>query len=130
VKLSVRKKHHLSRSNKNVHFIGNNTLRRQGGGRPKKWLDIENFIDNRVRYYWECGAPLTSEQLLLLGQQYVDSSKNIDAIQRFVEGKRNTLRKFVSRVLIRRHWSVRKISISQSVPVDWRKMAEDNSTRI
>jgi hypothetical protein len=32
--------------------------------------------------------------------------------------------------LIRRHWSVRKISISQSVPVDWRKKAEDNSTRI
>jgi hypothetical protein len=105
-------------------------LGHQGGGRPKKWLDIENFIDNRVRYYWECGAPLTSKQLLLLVQQYVISSKNIDAIQVFVEGKRNTMSKFLSRVLKRRHWSARKISISQSVPVDWRKKAEDNSTRI
>jgi hypothetical protein len=66
-----------------------------------------------VCYYWESGTPLTSEQLLVLVEQHVISSKNQDAINLFVEGKRNTMHKFVSHVLKRNQWSVRKISILQ-----------------
>jgi hypothetical protein len=47
-----------------------------------------------------------------------------------VKGKQNTFHKFMSRVLKRNQWSVRKITISQSVPVDWRQKAEMNSARI
>ncbi len=52
------------------------------------------------------------------------------AINTFVNGKRNTLNRHGQRVLQRNHFSVRKISISQSVLVDWRQKAESNASRI
>jgi len=130
VKLNTRKKYNLSRSNADVCFIGNKTMRRPGGGRPKKWTNLETFIDQKVRHYWECGAPITSEQLHLLVQQHLTNSNDNEAVKLFVNGKRNTLTKFISRTLRRNNWSIRKITISQSVPVDWRKKAEQNSARI
>ena len=130
VKLNTHKKYNLSRSNADVCFIGNKTMRRPGGGRPKKWTNLETFIDQKVRHYWECGAPITSEQLHLLVQQHLTNSNDNEAVKLFVNGKRNTLTKFISRTLRRNNWSIRKITISQSVPVDWRKKAEQNSARI
>ncbi len=120
----------MSRSDDNAYFIGKGTARQPGGGRPKKWVELEVFIDSKIRYYWECGAPLTSEQLQFLVQQHISADDNPQALKTFVEGKRNTLQKFISRVLKRNRWSVRKISISQSIPVDWRQKAEENSARI
>jgi len=117
VKLNTRKKYNLSRSNADVCFIGNKTM-------------LETFIDQKVRHYWECGAPITSEQLHLLVQQHLTNSNDNEAVKLFVNGKRNTLTKFISRTLRRNNWSIRKITISQSVPVDWRKKAEQNSARI
>ena len=63
-------------------------------------------------------------------QQHISADDNPQALKTFVEGKRNTLQKFISRVLKRNRWSVRKISILQSIPVDWRQKAEENSARI
>ncbi len=40
-----------------------------------------------------------------------------------VQGKRSTLNRYVQRVLASNQFSVRKISISQSVPADWRSKA-------
>ena len=63
-------------------------------------------------------------------QQHLTNSNDNEAVKLFVNGKRNTLTKFISRTLRRNNWSIRKITISQSVPVDWRKKAEQNSARI
>jgi hypothetical protein len=130
VKLSTNKKYALSRSNNNAYFIGKDTARQPGGGRPKKWVELEAFIDMKIRYYWECGAPITSEQLHFLVQQHLYADNNRHALKTFVEGKRKTLQKFISHVLKRNRWSVQKISISQSVPVDWRQKAEENNARV
>jgi hypothetical protein len=130
VKLNTRKKYNLSRTNNAVCFIGNKTIRHPGGGRPKKWFSLEDFIDQTVRYYWECGVPITLEQLKMLVQQHITASKDTEGIKLFIEGKRNTLVKYISHTLKRNHWSGRKNSISRSVPVDWCKKAEENSTRI
>ena len=48
----------------------------------------------------------------------------------FVSGKRDTLQKFISRTLQRNNWSVYKMTISQSIPVDWRIKSEQNCARI
>jgi hypothetical protein len=57
-------------------------------------------------------------------QQHLTNSNDNEAVELFVNGKRNILTKFISRTLRRKNWSIRKITISQSVPVDWRKKAE------
>jgi hypothetical protein len=129
--LSTSKKYALSGSNcSRAYYISRTTNRRPGGGRPRKWQEREEFINGKIRYYWECGAPLTSEQLQALIQQHISSNYSDAAVDTFVKGKRNMLHKFVSLVLERHQWSVRKISISQSIPVDWRMKAKMNSARI
>jgi hypothetical protein len=69
-------------------------------------------------------VPLTSEQLQGLIQQHISSKCNDAAVDTFVKVKQNTLELFISHVLERNQWSVQKILILQSVPVDWRMMAE------
>ena len=100
-------------------FIGNNTQRRDGAGRKKKWNDLETFIVETVQRSWECGAPMTPEQLQHVVMQHVKKENNTRAVDQFVNGKRNTFNKFIQRVLKRNNFSVRKMTISQSVPVDW-----------
>jgi hypothetical protein len=116
--------------NNQYDFISNTTQRREGGGRRKEWSDLETYIIDKVRKSWECGAPLTPEQLQYAVMKHVKQENNKDAINLFLHGKRNTFQKFIQRVLKRNNFSVRRISISQSVPVDWRRKAEENTMRI
>jgi len=39
------------------------------------------------------------------------------------------LQKFIARTLKKNKWSVQKITISQSIPVDWRTKSEENAAR-
>lgn len=112
-------------------FISNNTFRQPGAGRPHKYKDLEDFIVNTVKQAWESGAPMTPEQLhyavlrhckamVMVEEQYFD----------IIDGNRNSLNRYVQRVLERNKFSVRKISISQSIPSDWRSKAEANAAWI
>jgi len=82
------------------------TERRPGGGRPRKWTELEECINQKIRYYWECGAPLTSEQLQGIIWQHIISNCDAAAVNTFVEGKPNTLHKFISCLLRKNQWSV------------------------
>jgi len=127
--LSTAKKVSLG-ERKDFYFIGNKTRSRPGGGRPHKWICVEQFIVQKVRQSWECGVPLTPEQLHHLVLQHVKEQGDKETTDAFLNGKRATLNKYVARVLARNNFSVRKISISQSVPPDWRQKAEENAARI
>ena len=83
-----------------------------------------------MQHKWECGAPITPEQLQHMVMHHIKNSNDAPAIDLFINGKRNTFNKFIQRVLKRNKFSVRNISISQSVPVDWRSKAEHNTMRI
>jgi len=120
----------MSKIDKNVSFISRRTSRREGGGRPRKWVAIETFISETARRMWESGAPLTPEQLHHCVIKFAKSNGDKVVTDFCVHGKRNTFNKFVRRVLVRNRFSVRKMSISQSVPVDWRSKAEQNTSRI
>jgi len=87
---------------------------------------LEAFIVEKVKYHWDCGTPLTSQQLQHLVQQKIINDNETYAMTQFVSGKRDTLQKFISRTLQRNNWSVRKMTISQSIPVDWRIKSEQN----
>ncbi len=84
----------MSLNNDSAYFIGKNTNYHPGGGRTKKWIAIEQFIVEKVKHYWERGAPITSKQLQFLVQQHIPSTGNKDAIQMSVKGKLNTLQNF------------------------------------
>lgn len=111
-------------------YLSTKTIRQPGGGRQKKWPEIERYIVDQAKESWEMGALLTKEQLVYRVQQHITATKNTTAIAMYVKGKPNTLQKFISRTLEKNDWSVRKITISQSVPVDWRSKAVENSARI
>lgn len=111
-------------------FISNKTLRRPGGGRPNKYKDLEHFIVETVRRCWESGAAISPEQLHHKIFKHLESVSKEDLYEDFLHGKRCTLNRYVQRVLARNKFSIRKISISQSVPTDWRSKAEDNTARI
>jgi len=57
---------------------------------------IENFINKKLKHYWEIGAPLTKEQLQCLVQQEVTGGDDACAVNMFVTGKCNTLQKFIA----------------------------------
>ena len=106
------------------HFVD------RGGGRPNKYKELEHFIVETVRRYWESGAPISPEQLHHKVLKHIDSVSEENPYEDFLHGKRSTLNRYVQRVLARNRFSIRKISISQSVPVDWRSKAEENTARI
>jgi len=66
-----------------------------------------------VQKGWKCGAPLTPEQLHYMVLKHQDTANH------FSHAKRAKLNRYVQRVLARNNFSVRKISISQSMPPDW-----------
>jgi len=83
-----------------------------------------------VRQAWERGMPLCIKQLMLMFQAHVRKDKDEEALNLYVNGKKNTANKFLHCVLKRNQYSVCKNSISQSIPVDWRVKAEENALRI
>ncbi len=111
-------------------FLTKHRSRRPGAGRPSKWPELSGFIMSKVKEGWEKGAPLTSQELLLLFQRHVNATEDLEAKKMFVDGKRNSVHQFIGRVLKANKYSIRKNSISQSVPTDWRSKAEENALRI
>jgi hypothetical protein len=111
-------------------FISNKTLCRPGGGTPNKYKELERFIIETVRRYWESGTPISPEQLHHKVLKHIDSDSKENPYEDFVHSKRSTLNCYVQRVLKRNRFSIRKIPISQRVPADWRSKAEENTARI
>lgn len=118
------------KSNGATVYLSRDTERLSRKGRPKKWNAVEDFVVLRVKKSWETGAPLTPEQLHQMVIEHLKNSPNEQAAKHFIHGKKNTTNRYIQRVLARNQYSVRKMTISQSVPVDWRTKAEENALRI
>ncbi len=67
-------------------FISNKTLRWPGGGRPNKYKELEHFIVEIVRRYWESGAPISPEQLHHKVLKHIDSVSEENPYEDFVHG--------------------------------------------
>lgn len=114
-------------------FLTKFRQRRPGGGRPVKWPDLEKYVHLKVKEAWESGMPICTDQLTVMFQRHVSQLDGEDselAISLYAKGKKNSVSKFIHRVLDRYNYSIRRNSISKSVPVDWRSKAEDNALRI
>jgi hypothetical protein len=122
--------HAKAKSLGNEFYLAKDRSRCPGGGRQPKWSDLEDFIVQKVQQAWETGMPLCTEELMMQFQVHVHDLKDPLRTQLFVNGKKNTADKFISHVLKRNQYSIRKNSILQSVPVDWRQKSEENTLRI
>jgi hypothetical protein len=118
------------KENSSSFYLTKDRSRRPGGGRKPKWLLFENFIIDEVKQAWDKGMPLCKQELLLRFQLHVKHLDDPEAVKMFVDGKDNSVRIFLKRTLSKYKYSVRKNYISQSVPVDWRSKAEENTLRI
>jgi ribosomal protein L19 len=61
-----------------------------------------------VREEWEKGMPICTKELLILFQCHVIDSKDDEAINMFVDGKKNTIQKFIGWVLKKHKYSIHK----------------------
>jgi hypothetical protein len=85
---------------------------------------------SKAKEGWEKGTLITSQELVLLFQRHVNATEDQETKKMFVNGKKNSVHQFIGRVLKANKYSIRKKSISQSVPTDWRSKADENALRI
>jgi hypothetical protein len=82
------------RTNNSVFFM-KAMSRQPGGGHPTKWNDLSEFIASKVRDEWEKGMPICTKELFVLFQHNDIHSEDDEAIKLFVDGKKNTIHKFI-----------------------------------
>jgi len=111
-------------------FLTKERSRHPGAGHPSKCQELSEFIMSKAKEGWEKGTLITSQELVLLFQRHVNATEDQETKKMFVNGKKNSVHQFIGRVLKANKYSIRKKSISQSVPTDWRSKADENALRI
>ena len=115
-------------------------LARKDSGKPRKHAEIEEFVKTTVIHRWDIGDPIGKGELAdelrarddcredfiveegdNFWQSYLDPAK---------DSAKSGLSNWMSRVLDRMGWSMRKNSIGQTVPEDWREKAEKNAAEL
>ena len=88
---------------------------------------VEQFVQER----WNSGDPATRNEVYDMLRIRDDCAQDTEFFKSmFSSGKQSCLSNFVTRCLDRIHFTVRKNSIGQKVPVNWRELALADSTKI
>lgn len=121
---SRHKKFKKASKTKDLKYISKSAIR-VGGGRHIKYLTQELFIVDAVVSAWECGNPLTKQSAYDLLISKFGHEKEIERTEwekkmAIHSGSISpALSQWVTRTLKRYNFSIRKESISQSVPKNW-----------
>lgn len=101
---------------------------------PRKHFEELQFIVNVAQKRWEEGLPIEMETLAL---KVVNNSKRLNMNSDFVksycnndEQSRKKLNVIIKRVLGKHGLTVRKKTVSQSIPKDWRTIAIQSTSKI
>jgi hypothetical protein len=108
------------KSDGNLVYISQ-SMKSIGGGRKTKYDEEEKFTIEAITYAWETGNPLSRSSVyeMLIAQFGGTESAwalTMKADSGFISA---SLSQWLTRVLERHLFSVRKESISQTVPLDW-----------
>jgi hypothetical protein len=101
-------------------------VKRVGAGRKLLYIDESNFIMTEVATAWETGNPMTRAACFhcLLVKYGPDTDRPWTKAMAIDSGTISpNLSQWLSRTLARSGYSVRKESISQSVPINWFELA-------
>ena len=92
-------------------------------------LDAEKIVMGEVVRRWEIGNPATSPEIyhLLRTKFGPDTLFHHTYLE---EKKHSTLSQWFSRLLDRKHWTIRKTTVSQKVPANWIEVAQVYSAQI
>ena len=97
---------------------------RKDKGVPRKWILENQFVANFIRRQWELGDPATRESIVTELRLDVLNRENNEFHNSYLAaGKEAQLSRFVTDVIKREGFAVRKKSIGQTVPDNWREQA-------
>ena len=112
---------------------------RVDAGKARKHQLQEEFVKKLVVERWDFGDPIGKAELTdelramdECAEEYVNANGGKNFYESYLDPKKGAsgLSNWVSRVLDRMGWSLRKNSIGQIVPPDWREQAEANAAEL
>ena len=94
----------------------------------RKWKEQNKCVEVFVQSWWNQVDPCTREEVYGMVHMRDDCAEGTGFyLKKLASGKESGLAKFLSDALDRFHFSVRKNSIGQTVPENWRELVEKNS---
>ena len=132
---SRQQKQKLSTYDKSIVYIRKDS-KTAGSGRKVKYQEQEEFIISHVIEQWETGNPLCkSSAYNILISKFGHASENYRTEWEIKMGNHSgfitpALSQWLSRVLARHHFSIRKESISQTVPTNWLQVCQESTALI
>eukprot|EP00474_Spongospora_subterranea_P004024 CRZ04482.1 hypothetical protein [Spongospora subterranea] len=119
----------LVNDNAQLQYLPGTLSRRAGAGRPNSFLHIRSRIVEMLDQSWESGRLITTEQLYqLIRNEFSRDEKFFTAkLDSSKKSHPNSLHQFVRRVLQDNRFSTRTPTVSQSIPLNWKELAENNA---
>ena len=122
------KNRNLSKISENITYVLKST-KTVGSGRKVKYQEQEKFIVEMVVLKWKTGNPLRKQaayDLLICEFGHENEADQSEWEKKMNSGHISTnLLQWISRVLSRHRFSIRKELIFQTVPINWLKICVD-----
>jgi hypothetical protein len=129
---SMQKSVAMSKSGGNTVYVKRKTVRISADGklgRKPKFPQEEAFMNEFILSRWDRGIPCTFENVFDQMRSHYRGSTASSEFSKIIYNSSH-LRTFISRAMERYRWSNRKVSISQTVPSDWKDRAIDDALHI
>lgn len=136
---SSRKRMTAAKKSKNIKAVnlsgtsGTRTkrMKRKDSGAARKNVEISDAVEEYIQHRWESGDPASRHEAYDMIRCRDDCAEGSDFHNRYLlDSKKSALAMFVTRCLDRMNYCVRKNSIGQKVPADWRERSEVNVEEI
>jgi len=123
----------LAKKNDNIININTQTkrIKHHDIGKDRKFAAQKQEIRSFVKDRWESGDPATRAEVYDMLRERNDCQPNtLFYLTHFTTEKASNLSQILTRTLDSINFSVRKNSISQKIPQDWRRLSVKCSTNI
>jgi hypothetical protein len=113
------------------HNCPTKRVERSDSGKPRSWIDQAKAVEQFVQGRWDGGDPVTRQETYDMLRVHDDCGEGTPFFNSFfAPNKSAALAGFLTRCLDRMNFAVRKNSIGQKVPEDWRELAVANVEEI
>jgi hypothetical protein len=99
----------------------------------RKYVEVQDFIARTIIDRWNMGMPLSKEELRRLVLMKSKEQNWYEWRETYGQGSSQTIRKltvFLDRAIRKIGFSIRKNTVSQKIPEDWRRLSELGAQRV